>query len=189
MLDEGIFTWLTRDVIFSMTSEEWLTAAFHLACDGIVNGKAKVTSTNHGVWQIECQSMQTVASLADLNEVKSRLHQLSQKRKLPEFKKLILIPPMGVGTPVAMMKSIPYQKMPEHLWQKLAWNMAVDPETAKTSELIGIKNGVWMVRCYSEHAWQFLQNNTHVVNMLVWLNKFRKLPEIKNIQVFLGEIR
>ncbi|MBQ9396805.1 MAG: hypothetical protein IJU23_14990 [Proteobacteria bacterium] len=189
MLDEGIFTWLTHDVIYAMSSKEWLVAAFHLACDGIVSGKAEVESTNNGIWRISCESMQTVASLVDLHEVKSRLFQLNQKRRLPELKRLVLVPPMGVGSPIAMMNSIPFKQMPEHLWLKFAWKMSVDPETASSSELIGVKDGVWQVRCYSDHAWQFLQNKQHIMKMLVWISRLRKLPEIHNIQVFLGELR
>lgn len=189
MLDEGIFTWLTHDVIYSMTAKEWLVAAFHLACDGIVAGKAEVDSTNNGIWRISCESMQTVASLADLREVKTRLLQLDQKRRLPPIKKLVLVPPTGVGTPVAMIRAIPFEQMPEELWHKFAWKMSVDPETANASELIGIKNGIWQVRCHSDHAWQFLQNEEHIMNMLAWISQFRKLPEISHIQVFLGEIR
>ena len=179
---------LPKAMLAELSPSEWLENAWHAAVEGLIRDKTKVIKTERGIWHIQCHSMLAVAQLQAPGQIIARLHSLHLVRELPELRGFMARPPIGVGTPMQMLRSLPVEQMPEHVWQKFAWQLAVDPETAQTSSITGIFQGIWQIRCDSQHAWAFLQNPEPTLGMLRWLSQFKALPEAVALDLRLGNI-
>lgn len=188
MLDADKISYLTPENVWQLSAEEWQTCAWHLSISGILNGETQILRSNGGRWAVACAEMRDVAVLQTPWEIIKRIHQLSEIRPLPELRSICVIPPMRFGTPMNMLKSVPYKQMPENLWIELAWRISVDETTAKTTKLISANNGVYQVRCNSMHAWEALKSPEITLNLLAWLSGLRKLPEAHKIVCLLGDI-
>ncbi len=189
MLDAKKIAHLTQDTVYALSSNDWLMSCWHLATDGIVSGTTSVLRTDNGYWRISCDSLKTASLLHNEGEIIHRLHQLHELRPLPPVRKIIPIPPANPGTLMDMLKTVPYQQMPEHLWRSFAWQNSVDPITANSTEIISFCNGILRIKCHSEHAWIVLQEPQPVLKMLKWFGTLRKLPEITGLVPSLGEIQ
>ena len=179
---------LPKEMLAHLSPHEWLESAWNAAVENIIRDKTKIVKIERGIWRIQCYSMQAVAQLQAPGKIISRLHQLHTIRELPELRGFMALPPIGVGTPMQMLKSLPIENMPANLWTKFAWRLAVDPETAQSSSVIGISKGTWQIRCDSQHAWDFLQIPEPTLGMLRWLSHFKPLPEAKALALRLGQI-
>ncbi len=188
MPDEERWSFLRPEVAWALSEAQWLEMGWSLAASGQVRGQTRVVSTAGGVWRIACDSMDSVASLIPCGNIIKKLHKLHEIRPLPEIRELSPVPPNAFGRPMAMLRSIPWKNMPEPLWHKFAWRMAVDAETAETTEVFAIQNGTWHIRCHSQHAWEFLQFPQAVLGMLSWFSRMRPLPEARSIAPVMGTI-
>ena len=188
MPDEDKWTFLSRDAAWSLSGTQWLDMAWTLATREQVRGQTRVVSTQNGAWRISCDSMDTIASLLPYGRILAKLHALHDIRPLPPVRELSPMPPLDFGKPLTMLRNIPWKEMPEELWRRYAWRMAVDAETAETTEIATIQNGNWHIRCRSQHAWNFLQFPQPVLGMLAWFSKMRPLPAAKAITPILAEL-
>ncbi len=188
MLDDAGCTVLSKDMIFALSERDWLVVAWNCAVEKIVSGRTKVLSTNRGIWRIQCDTMETVSELSCCRQVLLRLHQLNDIRQLPPIRAIAPVPPLDMSSPIAMLRAMPYREMPEALWRQYAWNISVDAVTSETTSICSIKNGVWTIKCRSQHAAEFLRNDERVRGMIWWLNRIRALPEMNRIVVLMADM-
>ncbi|MBQ9817163.1 MAG: hypothetical protein IJM59_06855 [Proteobacteria bacterium] len=187
MLDANKISHLTPETVWALSEREWLTAAWHLAVDGIVSGKTEIVRIDEGIWFVRCNSMMSIGELFQNKEIVARVHQISSLRRLPRLIQIEPIAPNDFGMPFNMFRII--RQAPEALWRKFAWRMAVDPETADSTVLLSCEKGIWVVRCHSGHACEFLQHPERTLAILNWIGRLRALPEARKINIILGNMR
>lgn len=188
MLNVDKITSFPMTVLAEFSPSEWIENAWNAAVDGLMTDPTHVVKIESGIWFIQCHSMQAVARLQAPGKIIARLHRIHQIRELPSVRGFIALPPIGVGTPMQMIRSLPIESMPSHIWQAFAWHISVDPGTAKSTSVTGISQGIWQIRCDSQHAWDFLQNPEPTLGMLRWLSQFKALPDALALDLRLGNI-
>lgn len=181
MIDAYSHPYLTHELVYAVSLETWVSMAWNIAVEGIVRGKSRVSSTQHGVWRIWVDSMETIASMIPHGEIIRRLHDLSAFRALPPIEFLAPMPPIEMGRPMAMLRSIAWEKMPDHLWLDCAWHICVDKVTARDTEISSTIQGVWTVRCRSKAAWDMIRQPEPILGMLRWISKMRPLPPVTRL--------
>ena len=78
--------------------------------------------------------------------------------------------------------------MPEKYWHELVWGLSVDDTTARTSSIASIENGIWRIRCDSQHAWQALQKPDAVFEKIAFLAQVRPVQPLKRLELLMGKI-
>ena len=162
---------LPIDVIKSMSPEDWTKSAWDAAVEGIVCGNATILGTDNGIWRVRCETLETLRSLQGRGEIIARLHHIHELRQLPALRGLSLIPPDDFCSPFALIKRNVILQMPVHQWIKYAYQLCVDDETARTSSVVAIDNGIYHIRCDSKHAYQALQYPQTLIGMMCWLSR------------------
>ena len=147
-----------RAIAWSMSNAEWLKSAWNRACEGITQTQTRVLSIDNGIWKIACESLSDAAHLLNHPTVIARIGQLGIIRPLPMIRSIRPVLPKTMTSPSIMFGQISIRQMPEKYWHELVWGLSVDEITAKTTSIVAIQDGVWRIRCDSQHAWQALQN-------------------------------
>ena len=137
MLDAEKLKHLSEEMIYALSASQWIDVSWHNAVDGIVHGQTSILGTENGEWRILCDSLQTVSELLNSGEIIQRIHQQHEMRFLPPLRRIIPVPQARFGSPMAMLRCFPYQKMPDNLWQ----------ENGSRSQNGGIN------RCYRNSEW------------------------------------
>ena len=179
---------MPQAMIMCMSPEAWLRTAWDAAVEGIDG--SSVVKTDNGFWFIQCETLETLQSLQVCGQIVARIHHIGERRKLPQLRAIVLLPPNRFCSPFSLLKEHVIQQMPEHQWLKYAYRLSVDPITAKTSMVSAIDNGVWHIRCASDHAYQVLQAPQAMMGMIHWLSqKYRPLPALCRLKLSLGQIK
>ena len=179
---------MPHSMMMCMSPDAWLRTAWDAAVEGIAG--SSVVKTDNGFWFIQCETLETLQALQDCGRIVAQLHQMDEYRKLPQLRGIVLLPPTHFSSPFSLLKNHVIQQMPEHQWLKYAYQLSVDSVTAQTSSVLAVDNGVWHVRCTSEHAYRMLQSPQTMMGMIHWLaQKYRPLPALYRLQLSLGHIQ
>ena len=179
---------MPRDMVMCMPPEAWLHAAWDAAVEGIEG--SSVVKTDNGFWFIQCETLETLQSLQACGQIIARIHHIDEIRMLPQLRWIVLLPPNRFCSPFSLLKEHVVRQMPEHQWIKYAYQLSVDPITGQTSSVSAIDNGVWHIRCTSEHAYRTLQSPQTMMGMIHWLaQKYRPLPALHQLKLSLGQIQ
>lgn len=178
-----------NEVAWSMSKSEWQKSAWNLACSGITQSPTRVLSSENGVWKVACDTLSDASHLFNHPEVISHIRQLCMVRPLPMICSIRPILPKTITSPSTMFSQIPIHQMPERYWHELVWKLSVDEVTASTTSVAAIENGVWRIRCDSQHAWDFLKNPAPIFEKISFLAQVRPLRELKRLELLMGKLK
>ncbi|MBO4349603.1 MAG: hypothetical protein J6A01_01480 [Proteobacteria bacterium] len=178
----------SREIAWAMSHDEWLKSAWNEACAGITNAPTRVISCENGVWKVACDTLADAAHLLNHPKVIARIGQLGMVRPLPMIRSIRPVLPKTMTSPGFMFTQIPIREMPDKYWHELVWRMSVDETTAETTTIVAIQNGVWRIRCDSQHAWKELQNPAPIMKKVAFLAQVRPVQDLKRLELLLGNM-